>query len=97
MKFLQYKYLTLIILSIGAYSDTELQEYKVEFIIFEYITPITDEVFNSILEIPNDEIVNQYTLDESSYSNFSNISNYISNIISKDFDKAKNLYPSIWV
>ena len=96
MKFLQYKYLTLIILSIGAYSDTELQEYKVEFIIFEYITPNTDEVFNSILEIPNDEIVNQYTLDKSSYSNFSNISIYISNIISKDFDKAKNLYPSIW-
>jgi hypothetical protein len=70
------------------YSFEELQEYKVEFIIFKYSESNTNELFNSILKIPDMEIVNKYSLkkdlNEYSYSNFSNISEYITRIINKE-------------
>ena len=46
-------------LSISVYSYEELQEYKVELIIFKYSTPNTNELFDSILKIPEFLILNQ--------------------------------------
>ena len=46
------------------------------------------------------EIINNYSLDsdtsEYMYSNFSNVSEYISSVINKDYIKSKSLYPSVW-
>ena len=87
-------------LSISVYSYEELQEYKVELIIFKYSTPNANELFDSILKIPDMEIINNYSLDsdtsEYRYSNFSNVSEYISSVINKDYIKSKSLYPSVW-
>ena len=87
-------------LSMSLYSFEELQEYKVEFIIFKYSESNTNELFNSILKIPDMEIVNKYSLkkdlNEYSYSNFSNISEYITRIINKEYVKDGNPYPSVW-
>ena len=87
-------------LSMSVYSYEELQEYKVELIIFKYSTPNTNELFDSILKIPGMEIINNYSLDsdtsEYRYSNFSNVSEYISSVINKDYIKSKSLYPSVW-
>ena len=47
-------------LSMSVYSYEEIQEYKVELIIFKYSTPNTNELFDSILKIPDMEIINNY-------------------------------------
>lgn len=100
MKYFKFKYIALIMLSISVYSYEELQEYKVELIIFKYSTPNANELFDSILKIPDMEIINNYSLDsdtsEYRYSNFSNVSEYISSVINKDYIKSKSLYPSVW-
>ena len=87
-------------LSMSLYSYEELKEYKVEFIIFKYSESNTNESFNSILKIPDMEIVNKYSLNkdlnEYSYSNFSNISEYITRIINKEYVKNESPYPSVW-
>ena len=87
-------------LSMSVYSYEELQEYKVEFIIFKYSEPNTKETFNSILKIPDIKIVNKYSLESNdngySHSNFSNVSKYVSSIISKGYIESKSLYPSVW-
>ena len=49
-------------LSISVYSYEELQEYKVELIIFKYSTPNANELFDSILKIPDMEIINNYSI-----------------------------------
>ena len=87
-------------LSMSLYSYEEFQEYKVEFIIFKYSELNTNELFNSILEIPSMGIVNKYSLKEDlseyNYSNFSNISEYISRVINKEYVKDEIPFPSVW-
>ena len=59
MKYFKFKYIALIMLSMSVYSYEELQEYKVELIIFKYSTPNANELFDSILKIPDMEIINK--------------------------------------
>ena len=93
MKLFKIIYISLFFLSNLVISEDNQIEYKIELIVFKYLNINTIESFNTKLIFPNEDIVYLYdknsSIKELKYSNFSNISKYISNIV--DNGKGQNL------
>ena len=96
MKYSKHILTFLFIFSVFVYSDNSLKEYKIELLMFEIKQSNDDEVFSSTLNIPKGDLVNFYNIsEESNYSNFSNISEYISHHVEKNSINKKIPFPSI--
>ena len=100
MKLFKYLFIPLYFLSIGIYAQDISKEFKIELIIFKYSNINSIESFETELKIPNENLI--YFYDENSsikkmnHSNFSNISDYVSNIIDGNKNENKTNYPLIW-
>ena len=100
MKLFKYLFIPLYFLSIGIYAQDISKEFKIELIIFKYSNINSIESFETELKIPNENLI--YFYDENSsikkmnHSNFSNISDYVSNIIDGYKNENKTNYPLIW-
>ena len=100
MKLFKYLLIPLYFLSFGIYAQDISKEFKIELIIFKYSNINSIESFETELRIPNENLI--YFYDENSsikkmnHSNFSNISDYVSNIIDGDKKQNKTNYPLIW-
>ena len=86
-----------LIISTGLNAYELGQEYKVELLIYKYKNIETTETFNSYLKIPENNIIELYddSLDLNVFSNFSNISDYVSSILNNDINSL-DLYPNTW-
>ena len=86
-----------LIISTGLNAYELGQEYKVELLIYKYKNIKTTETFNSYLKIPENNIIELYddSLDLNVFSNFSNISDYVSSILNNDINSL-DLYPNTW-
>ena len=100
MKSFKYLFLALCFLCFGVYAQDISKEFKIELIIFKYSNINSIESFETELKIPNENLI--YFYDENSsikkmnHSNFSNISDYVSNIIDGNKNENKANYPLIW-
>jgi len=100
MKSFKYLSLALYFLCFGVYAQDISKEFKIELIIFKYSNINTIESFETELRIPNENLI--YFYDENSsikkmnHSNFSNISDYVTNIIDGNKKENKTNYPQIW-
>ena len=78
-----------------------IDEYKIEMVLFKFSDNTSTELFNiSLVEPESGEIINfydtNYTSTKSKYSKFENISKYVSLLIKNDIDNAEIEHPSIW-
>ncbi len=100
MKLFKIIYISLFFLSNLVISEDNQSEYKIELIVFKYLNINTVESFNTKLIFPNEDIVYLYdknsSIKELKYSNFSNISKYISNIVDNGKGQNLNNSPSVW-
>ena len=97
-----FKFSLIIILFSFQYIKAENNdEYKIEIVIFNFNTILTDETFYTNLSKPDInetiEFYDTYLINNvSRYSKFENVSSYISKIIKQEYDIAKSIYPSTW-
>ena len=97
-----FKFSLIIILFSFQYVKAENNdEYKIEIVIFNFNTILTDETFYTNLSKPDInetiEFYDTYLINNvSRYSKFENVSSYISKIIKQEYDIAKSIYPSTW-
>ena len=97
-----FKFSLIIILFSFQYVKAENNdEYKIEIVIFNFNTVLTDETFYTNLNKPDInetiEFYDTYLINNvSRYSKFENVSSYISKIIKQEYDIAKSIYPSTW-
>ena len=100
MKLFKIIYISLFFLSNLVISEDNQSEYKIELIVFKYLNINSIESFNTKLIFPNEDIVYLYdknsSIKELKYSNFSNISKYISNIVDNGKGQNLNISPSVW-
>ena len=100
MKLFKIIYISLFFLSNLVISEDNQSEYKIELIVFKYLNMNSIESFNTKLIFPNEDIVYFYdknsSIKELKYSNFSNISKYISNIVDNGKGQNLNISPSVW-
>ena len=100
MKLFKYLFILLYFLSFGVYAQDISKEFKIELIIFKYSNINSIESFEAELRMPNEDLI--YFYDENSsikkmnHSNFSNMSDYFSNIIDDNKKQNKKNYPLIW-
>tara|TARA_B100000073_G_C23741141_1_gene573745 strand:+ start:3358 stop:4005 length:648 start_codon:yes stop_codon:yes gene_type:complete len=100
MKLFKYLFIPLYFLSFGVYAQDISKEFKIELIIFKYSKINSIESFEAELRMPNEDLI--YFYDENSsikkmnHSNFSNMSDYFSNIIDDNKKQNKKNYPLIW-
>ena len=99
MKLSKYLFITLFISS-NIFAEDILKEFKIEFIIFKYKDVTSIESFDTKLSIPTENIIYFYDKDSNidilNYSNFSNISKYVSSIIDDNKKQNKINQPLIW-
>ena len=101
MKYFRFS-LIIIILSCFQHIKAENNdEYKIEIVLFNFNTILTNETFYTNLNKPDiTETIEFYDTELintlSKYSKFENVSSYISTIINQEYDKAKAIYPSTW-
>ena len=99
MKLFKYLFIPLYFLSFGVYAQDISKEFKIELIIFKYSKINSIESFEAELRMPNEDLI--YFYDENSsikkmnHSNFSNMSDYFSNIIDDNKKQNKKNYPLI--
>ena len=99
MKYFRFS-LIIIILSCFQHIKAENNdEYKIEIVLFNFNTILTNETFYTNLNKPDiTETIEFYDTELintlSKYSKFENVSSYISTIINQEYDKAKAIYPS---
>ena len=100
MKLFKIIYISLFFLSNLVISEDNQNEYKIELIIFKYLNANSIESFNTELIFPNEDIVYLYdknsSIKELKYSNFSNMSKYVSNIVDNGKSQNLNVSPSVW-
>ena len=100
MKLFKIIYISLFFLSNLVISEDNQSEYKIELIVFKYLNINSIESFNTKLIFPNEDIIYLYdknsSIKEFKYSNFSNISKYISNIVDNGKGQNLNSAPSVW-
>ena len=100
MKYFKFS-LIIILLSFQHLKAENNDEYKIEIVIFNFNTILTDETFYTNLNKPDInetiEFYDTYLINNvSRYSKFENVSRYISKIIKQEYDIAKSIYPSTW-
>lgn len=100
MKYFKFS-LIIILLSFQHLKAENNDEYKIEIVIFNFNTILTDETFYTNLSKPDInetiEFYDTYLINNvSRYSKFENVSSYISKIIKQEYDIAKSIYPSTW-
>ena len=100
MKYFKFS-LIIILLSFQHLKAENNDEYKIEIVIFNFNTVLTDETFYTNLNKPDInetiEFYDTYLINNvSRYSKFENVSRYISKIIKQEYDIAKSIYPSTW-
>lgn len=100
MKYFKFS-LIIILLSFQHLKAENNDEYKIEIVIFNFNTILTDETFYTNLNKPDInetiEFYDTYLINNvSRYSKFENVSSYISKIIKQEYDIAKSIYPSTW-
>lgn len=100
MKYFKFS-LIIILLSFQHLKAENNDEYKIEIVIFNFNTILTDETFYTNLSKPDInetiEFYDTYLINNvSRYSKFENVSRYISKIIKQEYDIAKSIYPSTW-
>ena len=100
MKYFKFS-LIIILLSFQHLKAENNDEYKIEIVIFNFNTVLTDETFYTNLNKPDInetiEFYDTYLINNvSRYSKFENVSSYISKIIKQEYDIAKSIYPSTW-
>ena len=100
MKYFKFS-LIIILLSFQYLKAENNDEYKIEIVIFNFNTILTDETFYTNLSKPDInetiEFYDTYLINNvSRYSKFENVSRYISKIIKQEYDIAKSIYPSTW-
>ena len=101
---MKYFRLSLIIISLFNYQYIKAEnvdEYKIEIVLFKFNKVLTDELFDINLNEPdlNETIEfydNEIKINKSKYSKFENISTYIKTIVENEFDKSNIQHPSIW-
>tara|TARA_B100000945_G_scaffold291172_1_gene265497 strand:+ start:625 stop:1467 length:843 start_codon:yes stop_codon:yes gene_type:complete len=86
MKISKLLFIFIIILSINIYTEENIDEYKVEIIIFKYLNNNSDENFSSELKIPEETIIQFYNPDlyinKKALSNFSKNNSFFYNLFS---------------
>ena len=85
MKFKKNIWLILVLFNIGISSNSnEINEYNVEMIIFKYLNSQPNELFNSELQIPDEEIIRFYDPDlyinKSALNNFPKTNTFFTNL-----------------
>jgi len=100
MKYFKFS-LIIILLSFQHLKAENNDEYKIEIVIFNFNSILTDETFYTNLNKPDInetiEFYDTYLINNvSRYSKFENVSRYISKIIKQEYDIAKSIYPSTW-
>ena len=101
---MKYFRLSLIIIALFNYQYIKAEnvdEYKIEIVLFKFNKVLTDELFDINLNEPdlNETIEfydNKIKINKSKYSKFENISTYIKTIVENEFDKSNIQHPSIW-
>ena len=101
---MKYFRLSLIIIALLNYQYIKAEnvdEYKIEIVLFKFNKVLTDELFDINLNEPdlNETIEfydNEIKINKSKYSKFENISTYIKTIVENEFDKPNIQHPSIW-
>ena len=101
---MKYFRLSLIIIALFNYQYIKAEnvdEYKIEIVLFKFNKVLTDELFDINLNEPdlNETIEfydNEIKINKSKYSKFENISTYIKTIVENEFDKSDIQHPSIW-
>tara|TARA_B100000925_G_C21978678_1_gene461286 strand:- start:537 stop:1175 length:639 start_codon:yes stop_codon:yes gene_type:complete len=101
---MKYFRLSLIIIALFNYQYIKAEnvdEYKIEIVLFKFNKVLTDELFDINLNEPdlNETIEfydNEIKINKSKYSKFENISMYIKTIVENEFDKPNIQHPSIW-
>ena len=101
---MKYFRLSLIIIALFNYQYIKAEnvdEYKIEIVLFKFNKVLTDELFDINLNEPdlNETIEfydNEIKINKSKYSKFENISMYIKTIVENEFDKSNIQHPSIW-
>ena len=101
---MKYFKLSLLIITLfnSQFTKAEnIDEYKIEMVLFKFSDNTSTELFNiSLVEPESGEIINfydaNYTSAKSKYSKFENISEYVSLLIKNDIDNAEIEHPSIW-
>ena len=101
---MKYFRLSLIIIALFNYQYIKAEnvdEYKIEIVLFKFNKVLTDELFDINLNEPdlNETIEfydNEIKINKSKYSKFENISTYIKTIVENEFDKSNIQHPSIW-
>lgn len=101
MKYFKLSLLIITIFNSQFIKAENIDEYKIEMVLFKFSDNTSTELFNiSLVEPESGEIINfydtNYTSTKSKYSKFENISKYVSLLIKNDIDNAEIEHPSIW-
>lgn len=101
MKYFKLSLLIITLFNSQFIKAENIDEYKIEMVLFKFSDNTSTELFNiSLVEPESGEIINfydtNYTSTKSKYSKFENISKYVSLLIKNDIDNAEIEHPSIW-
>ena len=101
MKYFKLSLLIITLFNSQFIKAENIDEYKIEMVLFKFSDNTSTELFNiSLVEPESGEIINfydaNYTSAKSKYSKFENISEYVSLLIKNDIDNAEIEHPSIW-
>jgi len=101
MKYFKLSLLIITLFNSQFIKAENIDEYKIEMVLFKFSDNTSTELFNiSLIEPESNEIINfydtNYTSTKSKYSKFENISEYVSLLIKNDINNAEIEHPSIW-
>ena len=101
MKYFKLSLLIITLFNSQFIKAENIDEYKIEMVLFKFSDNTSTELFNiSLVEPESNEIINfydtNYTSTKSKYSKFENISEYVSLLIKNDINNAEIEHPSIW-
>jgi len=101
MKYFKLSLLIITLFNSQFIKAENIDEYKIELVLFKFSNNTSTELFNiSLVEPESGEIINfydtNYTSTKSKYSKFENISEYVSLLIKNDIDNTEIEHPSIW-
>ena len=101
MKYFKLSLLIITLFNSQFIKAENIDEYKIEMLLFKFSDNTSTELFNiSLVEPESNEIINfydtNYTSTKSKYSKFENISEYVSLLIKNDINNAEIEHPSIW-
>jgi len=101
MKYFKLSLLIITLFNSQFIKAENVDEYKIEMVLFKFSDNTNTELFNiTLIEPESNEIINfydsNYTSTKSKYSKFENISEYVSLLIKNDINNAEIEHPSIW-